>query len=374
MTTLYLHIGMPKTGTTFIQTFMGKNKKLLQSKGYCYPTPNVELEGISINRNAHFLIHEYYDEKGERLYEKEKEFVDNSLREIVELKKDFPNIVISCESIFRASKKKERFWEDLKKWADDNDIHLKVLIYLRRQDYFIQSFWAQMVKNNITTMTLQSYVSKAEAKNIELDYYAYLEHIAGVIGKENIITRVYEKSVPLVQDFLESIQLELTDEYRMPDREINVSLAGKYLEAKRFLNHLPEFGRKNSFIIPLLRQVIEEEGVKSIHFQGTHYFNAQEKKEFLEQYEESNAAVAREYLGRSDGKLFEDDSHLDEGEARRDFTAKELVIVCGKVIAMQQKTIEELQKKIGDRTIKNLLRGKGKRVVKRVKRKVLGIR
>ncbi|EHU9320932.1 hypothetical protein KZY28_001262, partial [Campylobacter jejuni] len=40
--TCYLHIGMPKTGTTSIQTFLTKNKFLLLKQNYLYPESILE--------------------------------------------------------------------------------------------------------------------------------------------------------------------------------------------------------------------------------------------------------------------------------------------------------------------------------------------
>lgn len=37
MATVYLHIGMPKTGTTFIQKTLRKNNGILKKQGYIYP-------------------------------------------------------------------------------------------------------------------------------------------------------------------------------------------------------------------------------------------------------------------------------------------------------------------------------------------------
>ncbi|MBR1598061.1 MAG: hypothetical protein IJ661_04000 [Lachnospiraceae bacterium] len=44
--TLYLHIGMPKSGTSAIQTFLYKNNEKLKSYGYEYP----DLKGELINK------------------------------------------------------------------------------------------------------------------------------------------------------------------------------------------------------------------------------------------------------------------------------------------------------------------------------------
>ena len=50
--TIYLHIGVSKTGTTSIQRFLYKNRELLKDKGILYPCP-------FDSKNAKFLAEEY---------------------------------------------------------------------------------------------------------------------------------------------------------------------------------------------------------------------------------------------------------------------------------------------------------------------------
>ena len=67
MKTLYLHIGMPKTGTTSIQTFCELNRELLKEMGYWYPESIHKYKNVSIRRNGHFLVGQCKDSEGKRL-------------------------------------------------------------------------------------------------------------------------------------------------------------------------------------------------------------------------------------------------------------------------------------------------------------------
>lgn len=44
MSTVYLCIGTPKTGTTALQSFMRENEKLLNEQGYAFPQLNIGLK------------------------------------------------------------------------------------------------------------------------------------------------------------------------------------------------------------------------------------------------------------------------------------------------------------------------------------------
>ena len=49
MSTVYIHVGTPKTGTSAIQVFFTKNRKLLKEKGVCYPDLGFDFPGIKSN-------------------------------------------------------------------------------------------------------------------------------------------------------------------------------------------------------------------------------------------------------------------------------------------------------------------------------------
>lgn len=371
MSTLYLHIGTPKTGTSAIQYFMAGNRKVLESKGYCYPDLGMEFPGIGCNRNAHFLVYKFYDEQKNRLVEKEKELVANGLDKIAKIAKKVPNVVISDEGIWKGGGSKQKFWEDLKKQLDERALDLKIVVYVRRQDLFIQSYWAQLVKET-WTMSFDEYISSGRYKNCSLDYYSYLNRIANVIGKENIIVRVYEKQQyrgtdnSIISDFLEALNLELTDEYKGTDKVYNLSLSGSCLEVKRLLNNMPEYNTKFNFIVPLLTEV-QAEMSQNTDFSKCKYFSHDEQLKFLSQYEQCNSGIARDYLNREDGILFKDIIEEDDSEANR-YSTEELVCICGKIIALQQQKNDEILENL-KKTLKKL-KSAEERVILKIGRNV----
>lgn len=338
MSTLYLHIGTPKTGTSAIQRFMAENRRLLKKKGYCYPDFKISFPGIWQNRNGHFLVHKIYDKKKNNLIEQENALVAKCLKKIFKAAEHYPNIVISDEGIWRASEKKERFWETLKEQLNEKGIDLKIVVFLRRQDLFIQSYWAQMVKETLT-VPFSQYIAEGKYQNVMLDYNSYLNKIASVTGQENIIVRVYEKQPSIIADFLESIQLEDDMKYKNTDLIQNISLSGICLEVKRFLNHMPEFKEKSSYIVPLLKEV----QIESDHLRHGPLFLYDEQQKFLEKYAEGNSEVARQYLKKEDGILFHESTCRDE-HTKDTYSTKELIAVCGKLITLQQQRIEHLRK------------------------------
>lgn len=375
MATLYIHIGILKTGTSAIQTFLGNNRVILEEKGYCFPDLNLYFPGIGHNRNAHFLVSKY-SEKGSRLKPGESEAIfENGMSQISKASKHYENIVLSDEGIWHNGGVEAAFWEKIKSRLSEDGIELKVVVYLRRQDLFIQSYWAQMIKEHWTIPFDEFIRSGQYKKKCILDYYDYMNTIAGVIGKENLIIRAYEPQQfggtdhTLISDFMEAIGLSLTEEYETPESLVNISLAGSCLETKRLLNQIPAFREKKSYIVPYLRD-IQAEQMESAVFNKALYFSKIEQLKFLSQYEEGNRAIAREYLGRKDGILFRDSIEASDDKIKpTEYTSDELIYICGRIIELQREEhIAELegQKSAFKKQVSSLQK---KPLMQRIKRK-----
>lgn len=352
MSTVFIHVGTPKTGTSAIQFFCSKNRRVLNGKGICYPNLGFQFPGIGVNRNGHFMNRREKDENKKRLYEEEEKIVEKGLKKIQSLLEKYPNVVLSDEQFWNNKEMNTEKWAEYKERFAQMGADLKLVVYLRRQDLLIQSYWAQQVKETMT-MSFKQYIDSGKYKYFKVDYYARLEEMAEAVGKENIIVRVYEKQQfyggNIISDFLHILGLEMTEEYEQADHVINASLEGSCLEVKRLLNNSAIYKSKKNFMVPLLTEV-QREKVGNVGYDKGKYFSKEDQLAFMGLYEEGNAAVAREYMGREDGILFKDEvvTAADGEEATR-YSSKELVLILGEVIAKQQQIIEEK-----DATLKEL--------------------
>ena len=350
MSTLYLHIGTPKTGTSAIQKFLPLNKELLEEQGYCYPDFGYRFPGIGVNRNAHFMVYHKMcgPEEEAEIRKSEDERFYEGLDKIKELANTYPNIILSDENIWNGYWKRKNFWSVLKDALTERGIDLKVIVYLRRQDQLIESYWSQQVRETMQK-SFQDYVNSDSYNYFKLDYYNQLEKIAAVVGKENIIVRVYEKQQyegngnTLISDFLKVLGLELDDRYESADIVANTSLHGSYLEVKRILNKMDCFRSKMNWAVKYLRTA-QSETENKFGVIKTKYFTYEQQKAFLGKYNEGNTAVAREYMNREDGVLFRDEIEKfnDEGKV---YSSEELVLICGRMIELQN---EDMEKKLDD--------------------------
>ena len=351
--TLFVHAGTPKTGTSAIQIYCSTNNGRIMENGAVYPNLGFEFPGIGINRNAHFLTHTIKGEDGKRDKDAEEALVADGLDKLMTCFDEYDRVIISDENLWNSASFKEPRIQALKDACDRKDVELKFIVYLRRQDTLIQSYWAQQVKEK-SKLTFKDYIETGKYSFFKLDYHERLNALASVAGKENMIVRVYEKSSyykgSITADFLHLIGIETDESFIEPDHVINPSLSGPTLEIKRILNAFPDFSQKNSYILPLLN-AYQREHYDNIAFKSAEYFTREMHETFMAQYTESNKAVAVEYLGREDGTLFSEEIELpSDDKDPTQYNLEDMILICGELIIKQHESHDLLREKVEEKT------------------------
>ncbi len=303
MSTLYLHIGSPKTGTTAIQHLLAKNRPLLESKGICFPDLGFRYTNVGNKRNAHFLVvpPEEYPED----YEK-------GLNMVADLGTRFGTLILSDESIWNAAQRIPNFFARLRQELEKRGLSLRVIAYLRRQDLIVQSMYVQRVKqDNDAHFSFDSYLRRIQKRRfpVPLDYDAYLSRIADVVGWDAMHIRIYEQGQfqgeekTLFSDFLDLFGLKMADGFQMSKEEYNLRPDALQIEFKRILNKLPPKDFEENPMLPTMEQMCRLVAPKNGRGEHT-YFAPGKQAEFLKKYEAGNARLARTYFHRPDGRLF----------------------------------------------------------------------
>lgn len=290
--TLYVHIGTTKTGTTAVQSFCIDNQEVLNQKGYCYPLFPYSYKDVSERRNAHFLIAEASERSSGRFRE--------GMDRILDLFQKYLSIILSDEGIWSSAyEQRINMWRALKAEAKEAGFKVKVIVYLRRQDTYLISGWNQMVKSGIgngADKPWNDYVQDLVSIN-KMKYATHLKKIAAFWGEKNIIVRRFEpkhfKGGSVYSDFLDTVGLELTDEYHIEQSLRNTRLAGNTHEIQRVLNGMPEMNPVyHSFFRRALLTYADLSGEKY----PCEMFSKEEAKAFLEQYREENEQVSEMYF------------------------------------------------------------------------------
>ncbi len=348
MKTLYIHAGTPKTGTTALQDFLPENQSLLNSRGFVFPEVPIYFRGVAQHQTAHFLA--VWEEDGNV-----PEQWDQGFEIVKKAFEEYPNVIISDEQVWWRQHKKG-FWEEVTKRVRDMGAVLKVIVYLRRQDDQIESFYNEKVKGMPKlTLTFSEYLKSGENDYFPLNYAAELDRFSKYIGKENLIVRSYEKGNfiggNIFADFLDAIGLSLTDEYKLPSRHANTRWPEHVMEVKRMINAANSYHRRR--VPNFYRDVIEEAyGIgNDKKFPEVLYgmFSGEERREFMSRYEEGNSYVAREYLGREDGILFyEKPADLPKWSADEEMLVQDSVkILAGADVYIYRQT-QEVENMLSD--------------------------
>lgn len=280
--TIYFHIGTHKTGSTAIQKFLLDNENILKERKYIYSL------GIKNGINHMDLSH------------------DVGLWDSIELDPACNYIFSSEDFYFSFFREKENInlLEHLKFQANKFKSHnIKVVIYLRRQDLFSQSLNNEIIKRHGFTKNYSYDV-------VPLNYYEKLKTLSLYLGNHNIFIRPYEHSqfigVNIYSDFLKTIDLDPLDNYTIEDKVVNPSLTTEKMEFTRYINmlNLP-VGFRNQISRLIIKSALDSNEVSL--FRKQDLISPEDAKELLAKYEEGNQKIAKEFLGRKDGKLFYED-------------------------------------------------------------------
>jgi hypothetical protein len=286
-TTVYLHIGAPKTGTSALQYFLLKNRGVLTSKGIEYPAHPVDSNWIS-SGNAEPLV--------QSLKERDEFQAKCTIEDV--LRCDSEKVVLSSEYLYRLD---ESCIKTLKELL--SPVSTKIIVYLRRQDFSGMSAYSQAVKRAKITSETKPWIME----QLSTGRFSFKEiaQWSRYFGKENMTVRIYEVQQfiggNIFSDFLNILELPMTEEYERLPKRINTAYRMEALEFMRLLNFLPL--DINTIQVDHLLQSYSE----CMGTEGDWPYSLMspvDRRKLIEYFNEANAVIARDYLGRPDGRLF----------------------------------------------------------------------
>jgi hypothetical protein len=285
---IFIHIGTHKTGTSAIQNFLFRNREALSEKGFFYPLPG--------NKPGHHPIAGEFRPSSPKKYLRKKMKTLSYIQEIHTHNLD--TSILSAEGLTSRGTDVRKLREII-----PGDLDVKIIIYLRRQDERLESGYNQIVKGS--TRSTKKFLDSGSIPNKKyiLDYYEILTPWRDEFGQENIIVRVYEKEqLPhgIIVDFCSVIGLEPDHKFKISEVTINPSLEWDIIEIIRLCNEKYKGDMKfHNWLVMNLERIKRGETKGNQHL-----LSPQQRRDLIEEYAESNAKVAREYLGREDGRLF----------------------------------------------------------------------
>ncbi len=302
--TLYLHIGTPKTGTTSLQHFCYDNSDILTKKGYHYPEFNFKYPNKGLARNGLFLEATCFDACGIRQKEQETQNFYSGMAELRKLFDIHNNIILSDEGIWTACFNRKRgmpLMRKLQAEAQDAGYTVKIIVYLRRQDDFLLSWYNQLIKHSITvknTLSWEEYFSNYDTY-LKLDYYSCLKKLEKLFGRENIIVRRFDKKYlkgrSIIPDFLNIFGIELDDSFHIEEDNSNFNkrMSENACEIKRIINGTTEMSIKE---IRRFEWILREFSPVSEKSYPCSMMSDEEARSFMQLYELSNHKIVKRYI------------------------------------------------------------------------------
>lgn len=301
--TIYLHIGFHKTATTTIQEGLLLNELRLARLGYyCPQAGNITNSTIS-HHNIVFQIRDdpRYDPLAGR--------VEDLVIEIRQAKE--AKVIISSEDLCLMTLEQVRTLHSHLAPLGE----LRVIVYVRRQDQWLASFWSELVKTGNAMDFDESLRERSSFDFYQrfVPFYQRLTPWSAIFGRENIYVRVLERS-QLVHahpflDFLDACDIKSLDGFRLPQNR-NTSPSIKSLTIMRYLfaSIDKHAGTSHRLYKKKIGVFLQKIGSVLQNYADEHNWNNERPNvvdrdthdRIMFRFAESNRRLARDYLDRDE--------------------------------------------------------------------------
>lgn len=160
MKRLILHIGTHKTGSTALQNVFERQRSTLASAGICYPSTSREpYPHLPKHSSLYFAA----------AHEPSQFHIEFDLMRSEAEAAGCETLLVSEEGFSVPMFEKFKIFGDLRP-----EIDIEIYVYLRRQDYFIESLWNQYAKEGHETRSIVEFSSDLSIKK-RGDYFKILQ-------------------------------------------------------------------------------------------------------------------------------------------------------------------------------------------------------
>jgi hypothetical protein len=335
MKKLFLHIGTAKTGTTSLQFFFHNNRKHLAELGYLYPSQK------PMHHNLAFILlgdskADYQNDTWENILDE----IDLSPLNNVLVSSEFFSEINNLDAIERITANFARY-------------QTKIIIYLKRQDKKLESGFNQLMKTGVYAGSVDFFLKHSGKPN----YLKILDHWSQAFGRENIIVRPLEKQqIPdIYHDFLKNIDITNFDGFTSTEnRNIKPNIA--QISAINFMNQkiAVKLGLKQQGFHHFSRQTkdLAFKNYPRSFLKYTQHWQAEEQYNLipyetavkvLEECQEQNVLIAKQYLNREDGCLFYEPLEKYDTLPLKieNLNKKQLIDLCSYILKKQFKLPQE---------------------------------
>lgn len=303
-----LHVGTEKTGTTSIQNTLWDNRKELQSQGVhlleCLGSgPNIKLTGCcqAYTKNSPVLSLLGIDTNDQ--HQSLKKNLESTIFDELN-SSDTETIVVSDEHINVHLHSVEEL-NAIRRYFK-NCFFSKIVIYLRRQDYFLESMISESIKNlafidsginNLDDLTAK-FVSANGDIPYRFSYEKILNNLTAAFPESMVVVRGYEEKgsgFNSVVDFCELLSINCHGNDLSSERK-NIAMPSKVVNSLIKVGNILD-ASYNKISKSQWRQVIK---VVSDNVQGeTSSLNIKRREELLSRFKTENLRLVSNHEGLS---------------------------------------------------------------------------
>ncbi len=266
---LVLHIGMHKTGSTSVQRFFARNRPLLRLLGITYPEAR-DASGKRLPKHNH-LFHAISHEKDKGAPHPVLGSSAALIEKLAETVEGNGTTVISAEGLSGEDPAFANAFAPLR-----GRFPVRVVVFLRRQDDWAQSFYKQMVHSREVreARPFDAFLAGKSTRD-HLDYAQLLDWWAAALGEDAIRVEIYKPCTPLLPVFLKAAGLPAWLAWLPFSRaKENQSPCSGYIERQRAANEAK---------IP--RPASDPSDTNDP------YFTEESRKRFMEPYDSANESI-----------------------------------------------------------------------------------
>lgn len=346
--TIYLHIGTQKTGTTTLQTVGRANRAALEKRGILYPESPGTTNHIGLTLFATGGVGSRDLMRDAGLHSAD----EAALYQAALPARLRAEITASgCKKVWLSNEhlsSRVRHAQQLVPLADmlaELAEEVRVVIYLRHQPEYYLSTYSMTIKAGSSNEILPP--------QSEREYYYNYEKMLNVwadaFGDSAITVRVFErpmmKNGDVVDDLFAIMGIERGDDLEIPT-VLNPSLDARVLQFLRlFRQHVPRY--VNDVLNPDHGDVTK--ALEAISTGPKFRVAAVTMQRIATMFAPSNARVARRFLGREDGRLFAEVTYRDDGEIP-ELTTAQAVEIAAFLWCYKQRQIAEMKQLRRDRS------------------------
>ncbi len=356
MKELYIHVGIMKTGSTSLQYFLAMNQELLLRDGYIYRAmPFKEFQRLNGDgafnpwrRNGFFL---HGNAKEDRTVSLDR--LKKGLDIINEWFKEESKVLLTDEDIWLFYPEWD-FFGYLKEFADRNGITVKIIVFLREQSEFADSFYKELIKNRYYTGSWEEFLEhniSAEGEAMT-DYEGRLSSLSRLFGKENIIVIPYEpaewdnKGESIYSVFLNALAIPDVHDYTLPDQLYNESISFNQIEILRTIASLycddeEEYDR---YIKSIFIKAGKKGSAANRENRKYSFFSDEDYRAFMKDFEVGNNRLAKEYLDKEELFASRPDWPKEKWSADPEEMYKDVILFFGFVNKQLYDRINHLEK------------------------------